>query len=96
MGSLTYQRAWARFQTALEQRLETSETPASQRAVYQDAVDRLVRIAIDEEELDRVARELAVDPDTIPFPTRSKPTGWDSSISTSQPTTATTTRKSEP
>lgn len=95
MGSPSYQRAWARLQTALEQRLETDETLADQRAVSQDVVDRLVRIAIDEEELDRVAQELAVDPDKIPFPTTFEPTGSGFSISTSR-STVTTRRSPEP
>lgn len=68
MGSLSRHRAWARLQTALEQRLEQAATPADRATVYQDVVDRLVRIASDEVELDRIAREIAVSPATIPFP----------------------------
>lgn len=68
MGSLSRHRAWARLQTALEQRLEQAATPTPRATVYQDVVDRLVRIASDEVELDHIAREIAVSPATIPFP----------------------------
>lgn len=68
MGSLAHMRARTRLQTALEQRLAIADTPAAKRAIYQDAVNRLVRIAVDAAELDRVAWALAVTPDSIAFP----------------------------
>lgn len=68
MGSLTHMRARTRLQTALEQRLAIADTPAAKRTVYQDAVNRLARIAIDAAELDRVAWALAVTPESIAFP----------------------------
>lgn len=71
MGSLTRMRARNRLQTALEQRLATVDTPDATRAIYQDAVDRLCRIALDDAELDRLAREFAVDPESISFPAAS-------------------------
>lgn len=68
MGSLTRLRARNRLQIALKQRLATADTSAARRAVYQDVVDCLARIAIDEAELDRVARDVAVAPAANPFP----------------------------
>lgn len=68
MGSLTRMRARNRLQTALEQRLATADTPAATHAIYQDVVDRLSRIALDDAEVDRIARALAVRPDSIAFP----------------------------
>lgn len=68
MGSLTRMRARNRLQTALEQRLATADTPAAKRAIYQDAVDRLCRIALADAEVDRLAREFAVNPESIAFP----------------------------
>lgn len=47
MGSLTRLRARNRLQPAMEQRLATAETPAATRAVYQDVIDRIGRMAID-------------------------------------------------
>lgn len=68
MGSLTRQRAQNRLTTALEQRLAAADSSAAERAIYRDAVDRLCRIAIDATELNRLAREFAVDPEAISFP----------------------------
>lgn len=70
-------RAWNRLQTALEHRLATADTPAAKHAVYQDVVDRLARLAIDEAALDRVARDVAVSPAVIH--------GLDTSIAASDP-----------
>jgi hypothetical protein len=68
MGDLTHNHAQTRVRTALNQHLEAAETPPDQHAVYEDVIDRLLRIAIDEEELDRLATNLAIDPDAIDWP----------------------------
>lgn len=68
MGDLTFERAQQRVRTALQQRLETTDSAHDTATIYEETVDRLLRIAIDEEELDRVAHELAVDPDAIEWP----------------------------
>jgi hypothetical protein len=68
MGDLAYRHAQNRVRTALSQRLETADTPADQHATYEDAINRLLRIAIDSEELDRIAVDLVVDPDAIDWP----------------------------
>lgn len=67
MGSLSRQRATNRFQTALQQRLDAAEDPNEAQQAYDDALDGLVNIAIDSVELDRVARNLATNPDAIDF-----------------------------
>lgn len=68
MGSLSRQRATNRFQTALQQRLDAAGDPNEAQQAYDDALDSLVDIAIDSVELDRVARQLATNPDAIDFP----------------------------
>jgi hypothetical protein len=68
MGSLSQQRAANRFQTALQQRLDVASDPNEAQQAYDDALEALINIAIDEIELDRVARELATNPDAIDFP----------------------------
>jgi len=68
MGSLSRQRAANRFQTALQQRLDSASDPDEAQQAYEDALEGLVTIAIDEVELDRVARELAITPGAIDFP----------------------------
>jgi hypothetical protein len=68
MGDITYRHAQHRVRSALEQRLEAADTPTETRATYDDAIDRLLRIAIDEEELDRLAADLAIDVTTIDWP----------------------------
>jgi hypothetical protein len=68
MGSLSRHRAANRFQTALRQRLDAASDPNEAQQAYDDTLEVLITIAADEIELDRVARELAVTPDTIDFP----------------------------
>jgi len=68
MGSLSRQRAANRFQTALQQRLDVASDPTEAQQAYGDALEALIKIAIDEVELDRVARGLATNPDAIDFP----------------------------
>jgi len=68
MGSLTRQRSRERFYDALQQRLRRAENSVKKQQVCSEAIDKLVDIAIDEEELDRVSRELAVRPEEIEFP----------------------------
>jgi hypothetical protein len=68
MGSLSQQCAANRFQTALQQRLDVASDPNEAQQAYDDALEALINIAIDEIELDRVARELATNPDAIDFP----------------------------
>lgn len=70
MGSLSHQRAENRFQTALQQRLDAASDPNAAHQAYDDALEALITIVIDEVELDRAARTLATDPDAIDFPTR--------------------------
>lgn len=68
MGSHSRQRAANRFQTALQQRLDATSDPNEAQQAYDDALEGLIKIAIDEIELDRVAWELATNPDAIDFP----------------------------
>lgn len=60
-----FQRPRNSQQTALEHRLATADTPATKHALDQDVVDRLARLAIDEAELDRAGRDVAVSPAAI-------------------------------
>lgn len=68
MGSLSRMRAGNRVWSALEQRLETCESVKEEKEVYEYAVGKLIKIGIDSEELNRVARELAPDPRQIEPP----------------------------
>ena len=68
MGSLSQHRAANRFQTTLQQHLDAASDPNEAQQAYDDALEALINIAIDEIELDRVARELATNPDAIDFP----------------------------
>jgi hypothetical protein len=68
MGSLSHHRAANRFQIALQQRLDVASDPNEAQQAYEDALEGLICIVIDEIELDRVARELATNPDAIGFP----------------------------
>jgi hypothetical protein len=68
MGTLSHHRAANRFQTALQQRLEAASDPNAAQQAYDDALEALISIAIDEVELDRAARALATDPDAFDFP----------------------------
>lgn len=65
MGDLARKNAGARYRQALKQRLESSEEPEE---LLWTVVTHLERVAIDSIELDRVAHELAADPDAIEFP----------------------------
>ena len=69
MGSLSQHRAANRFQTALQQRLDAASDPNEAQQAYDDALEALVSIAIDEIELDRIAQEFATNPDAIGFTT---------------------------
>ena len=69
MGSLSQHRAANRFQTALQQRLDAASDPNEAQQAYDDALEALVSIAMDEIELDRIAQEFATNPDAIGFPT---------------------------
>jgi hypothetical protein len=68
MGSFSRQRATNRFQTAFQQRLDAASDPNEAQQAYDDAIEGLVSIVIDETELDRVSRNLAANPDAIDFP----------------------------
>ncbi len=68
MGSFSRQRAANRFQTAFQQRLDAVLDPNEAQQAYDDVIEGLVTIAIDETELDRVARNIATNPDDIDFP----------------------------
>ena len=68
MGSLARHRAANRFQTALQQRLDAASNQSEVQQAYDDALEALIKIALDDVELDRVARELSINPDVIDFP----------------------------
>jgi len=68
MGSLSQHRAQQRFKQALGQRLPDTPSPSETHSAYEEAVEELLRIAIDAEELDKAARRVATDPDDIDFP----------------------------
>jgi hypothetical protein len=68
MGSLSQHRAANRFQTTLQQHLDAASDPNEAQQAYDDALEALVSIAIDEIELDRIAQEFAINPDAIGFP----------------------------
>jgi hypothetical protein len=68
MGSFSRQRAANRFQTAFQQRLDAVSDPNEAQQAYDDVIEGLVSIAIDETELDRIARNTATNPDAIDFP----------------------------
>jgi hypothetical protein len=57
-----------RFKQALEQRLPDNPSPSETHSTYNEAIEELLKIAIDSEELDRVSREFASNPDAIDFP----------------------------
>ena len=67
MGTRSHHRAANRFQTAPQQRLEAASDANAAQQPYDDALEALISIAIDEVELDRAARALATDPDDIDF-----------------------------
>jgi|GEM_PF-6429311 len=69
MGSLSQHRAANRFQTALQQRLDAASDPNEAQQAYDDALEALVSIAMDEIELDRIAQKFATNPNAIDFPT---------------------------
>lgn len=68
MGSLSRHRAQERFREALDQRLQDNHSPSEMHSIYEEAVDELLTIGIDAEELNGAARRIAVDPDSIDFP----------------------------
>lgn len=68
MGSFSRQRAANRFQTAFQQRLDAVLDPNEAQQAYDDALEALIKITLDDVELDRVARELSTNPDVIDFP----------------------------
>lgn len=68
MGSSARQRTAKRFQTALQQRLDAVSDPNEAQQAYDDVIEGLVSIAIDETELDRIARNIATNLDAIDFP----------------------------
>ena len=68
MGSLSRHRAQHRFTEALDQRLPTNPSPSETHSVYCEALDELLGIVIDVEELDAARRRLAPDPNAIDFP----------------------------
>lgn len=57
-----------RFKQALDQRLPDNPSPSETHTVYREGIDELLKIAIDAEELDKVSREFAAEPDAIDFP----------------------------
>jgi hypothetical protein len=68
MGSLSRHRAQQRFKEALDQRLPDNPSPNETHSIYHEAIDELLSIAIDAEELDAASHRLATDPDAIDFP----------------------------
>lgn len=68
MGSLTRMNAQNRFKDALSQALNAADSPEERESVYNNAIEQLARIAMDEEELHRVAVNMAEDPTTIDWP----------------------------
>lgn len=68
MGSLSRMRAQNRFKEALDQRLPANPSPSETHTVYREAIEELLKIAIDAEELDGASQRLAADPDAIDFP----------------------------
>jgi hypothetical protein len=68
MGSLSRHRAQHRFKEALDQRLPNNPSPSETHSVYNEAIEELLKIAIDAEELDGVSHRFATDPDAIDFP----------------------------
>jgi len=68
MGSLSRHRAQQRFRDALKQQLSNTPTPTEVHSTYEEAIEELLGIAIDAEELNKAACRLATDPDAIDFP----------------------------
>lgn len=68
MGSLSRKRAAERVRTALIQQLRTAENRDDVEHILWELMDHYERHAMDDEELNRSARELAVTPEDIDFP----------------------------
>lgn len=68
MGSLTRKRAKNRLLDALNQRLEEADSHGEVIEIYEETVSKLADLATDSVELNRLAEEIAVDPDKIDFP----------------------------
>jgi hypothetical protein len=68
MGSMTLMRAQNRFTDALQQKLDTVETAEEREGVYKTAIDELVKVAMDGEEIHRIAVYLAEDPEALDWP----------------------------
>jgi pyruvate/oxaloacetate carboxyltransferase len=57
-----------RFKEALDQRLSDKPSPTETHTVYNEAIEELLKIAIDSVEIDDVSRQFASNPDAIDFP----------------------------
>jgi hypothetical protein len=68
MGSLSRHRAQQRFKEALDQRLPDNPSPGETQSVYNEAIEELLKIVIDSEELDGVSQRFATNHDAINFP----------------------------
>lgn len=68
MGSLSRHRAEQRFRKALDQRLPDTSNPTGTRPAYEEAIEELLGIAFDTNELNKAACRLATDPDAVDFP----------------------------
>ncbi|MFA9517033.1 hypothetical protein ACERIT_07425 [Halopenitus sp. H-Gu1] len=68
MGSLSRHRAQQRFREALDQRLPDTSSPTETHSAYEEAIEELLGIALDADELNKAACRLATDPDAIDFP----------------------------
>lgn len=68
MGSLSRHRAQQRFRKALDQRLPDTSSPTETHSAYEEAIEELLGIALDADELNTAACRVATDPDAIDFP----------------------------
>ena len=68
MGSLSQQKARNRLFDVVDERLEQADDPEERESIYNQTLDSLAHIAIDCEEIDRVAKEIAPEETDVEFP----------------------------
>ncbi len=68
MGSLSRHRAQQRFRKALDQRLQDTSSPTETYSAYEEAIEELIGLALNADELNKAACRVATDPDAIDFP----------------------------
>jgi hypothetical protein len=68
MGSLSRHRAKQRFRKTLDQRLPDTSNPTGTRNAYEEAIEELLGVAVDTNELNKATCRLTTDPDAIDFP----------------------------